>query len=195
MAFCDGECGLDFLDGFIFSPSICFSSLPAHVSSPPVLCFELFNSLGALYLIFIWVVAIFFWCGFITWHLFFPHFSSFSWKVTLNRYLAGSFLLITFVSEVNPSSYLWEVPSVPSQDRTEQCSRPELTFFGSWLSSFMAQWCVCTFILPYFKDISFWIAHNKGKESIFFTFLHGMLLLSNMCVSLFSLRSTSLTIL
>lgn len=98
-----------------------------------------------MYLIFIWAVAIFFWCGFITWYLFFPHFSSFSWKVTLHRYLAGSFLLITFVSEVNPSSYLREVPS---QDRPELCSKPELTFFGSRLSSFMAQWYVCTFILP-----------------------------------------------
>lgn len=49
MALCDGECGLDFLDGFIFFPSIYFLSLPAHVSSPPVLCFELSDSLGALY--------------------------------------------------------------------------------------------------------------------------------------------------
>lgn len=178
---------------YFFPLSIYFLSLPAHVSSPPVLCFELFDSLGAMYLIFIWAVAIFFWCGFITWHLFFPHFSSFSWKVLCIDTWLVLFCFFIFVSEVNPSSYLWEVPS---QDRPEQCSRPELTFFGSELSFFMAQRSVCTFILPSFKDItSFWIVHNKGEESISFTFPHGMLLLSNKCVSLFSLRSTSLPVL
>lgn len=96
----------------LFFSSIYFLSLPAHVSSPPVLCFELFDSLGDFIHDHIFGHDFYLSSG----HIFlvgihhlplvFPTFFFFFLKVTLHRYLAGSFLLITFVNEVNSSSYL-----------------------------------------------------------------------------------------
>lgn len=117
------SCSLDFVDGFIYLFFYLFfkSASSCFISSSSLLwafCF-------VRCLVF---MAIFIWSRFLSgqWQycsgvysslpLVFPTFFFLFLKVTLHRWLAGSFCVITFVNEINSSSYFQEVPS---GERTE----------------------------------------------------------------------------
>lgn len=116
MALCDGECGLDFLDGFIFFPFYLFfkSASSCFIPSCSLLwtlwfirchVFDIYLSSGHIFLV---------WVHHLT--LVFPTFFFLFLKSTLHRYLAGSFLLF-YICEWGESFQLFMRGSFTGQTR------------------------------------------------------------------------------
>ena len=152
-------------------------------------------------MIFIWVVAIIFWCVFITCHLFFSHIFLPFPEITLYTYLAGSFLLLCEWGEL---FQLFLRGSFREETRAVFQTSSNFLWFTAKL--FMAQqcgvcvcvcvcererereqareWAVLTFISPQWKEISsFWTAHNS--KSLSFTLPQWHIASLKKCVSLF----------